>query len=139
MIHLADTHDREAIAQFIEEANLSSPVHSADFLIEKDDEGHIIAVIALEIFATNGWLRSLVVEPTKWTADRMLQFFQAVFEEARRKDLETLYLQTNGYDDLLMLLGFEEEALHDVPVDIRQQMATTNPHVHSAMKRLLRL
>lgn len=103
------------ILELLDEADLPAAgveEHLDSFIVARD-EGALVGCVGMEVYGDVGLLRSLVVRPSTRGSGVGRLLVEALFERAREKGLDSLYLLTTTADDYFSRFGFEAIARED--------------------------
>ncbi len=88
--------------------------HFDSFLVARDGEGRLIGCVGLEVYGDVGLLRSLAVKRAARGSGLGARLVERLFDLARSKGVETLYLLTTTAEDYFPRLGFERLSRDEV-------------------------
>ncbi len=128
----AESSDREALIDFIQEAGLSTDaIHnlSTDYFLLEDVEKKIIATIGIERFEDKGLLRSFVFS-TGFSPEKIPAFLQQTLLIAQQNGLTHLFLATHNANSkgLFQAIGFEGLEKSNLPEEILISTPVTSLH-----------
>lgn len=93
--------------------------HLGSFLVARNDEGRLLGVIGLETYGAVGLLRSLAVEGDSRSKGLGKDLVERLFEIARERGVETLYLLTTTAERYFPRFGFEVIDRAAVPPELQ--------------------
>jgi amino-acid N-acetyltransferase len=107
-IQKASIGDREEIQRILKEADLplaGVDAHLEDFLVARES-GAIVGAIGLEVYGTNGLLRSLAVRPSSRSRGIANALYLHLVEQARLLGVQRLILLTTTAEYYFAARGF---------------------------------
>lgn len=115
--------DQSSVEQLLSDCELPSEdltENHLDHFFQVKKAGEIVAVAGLEIYGSNGLLRSVAVQKAhrgKGLAERLTRHIEG---HARSENVKRLYLLTTTADTYFKKLGYSSVDRDDLPMEIKE-------------------
>ena len=140
-IERATREDADALLALMQHAHLPTDGlsdHRDAALVAREGD-RVVASAASEIYADGGLLRSVAVDAVHRGAGQGERLTAAAIEDAERRDLPALYLQTTTAERFFPRFGFERIAREDVPESVQASIEFRGACPASAVVMVKRL
>ena len=94
--------------------------HWGHFFVVREDDGRVVGVAGLEVYANHGLLRSVAVDAAYRGQGLAAALVDAVMARARLLELRDVYLLTTTAREYFARHGFAECARDSVPAAVRE-------------------
>lgn len=121
-VRVAGREDWSAVAQLLRQNKLPTDglTTDVDHLYVLEVGGTVVGAVGFESYASDGLLRSLVVDPRLRGGGHGASLLRLAIYEAQRSGIRAVYGLTTTIADWLLRLGFKEIQKDQIPSGVRQ-------------------
>lgn len=124
VVRMAKQWDIPAMKRLLKKGDLHTEGierHIEHFLVaEENRNGEVVGTAGMEVFGSNGLLRSLAVSSETGNAKLGLELLRIMLAFARKKGVRNLYLLSGRSHQLFDLFGFEQLDWEQVPEELKE-------------------